>query len=45
MEFTWFAGYAWQVGICGNCDAHLGWIFTSDPHRFYGLILERLRFP
>jgi hypothetical protein len=45
MEFTWFAGYAWQVGICGNCAAHLGWIFSGESHQFYGLILEKLLFP
>ncbi len=45
MEFTWFAGYAWQVGICGSCATHLGWIFTADTRRFYGLILDRLHFP
>lgn len=45
LEFTWFAGYAWQIGICANCGAHLGWIFTSGTHRFFGLIVDKLRFP
>lgn len=44
-EFTWFAGYAWQVGICVSCAGHLGWVFIADRHRFFGLILERLVFP
>jgi hypothetical protein len=44
-DFTWFAGYAWQVGICVSCAGHLGWIFIAGSHRFFGLILERLRFP
>lgn len=45
VEFTWFAGYAWQVGICTNCAGHLGWVFTAPGHRFFGLILDRLVFP
>ena len=44
-EFTWFAGFSWQVGICSHCHSHLGWIFTSEVRRFYGLILDRLIFP
>ncbi|MCF8093360.1 MAG: hypothetical protein K9K21_00725 [Desulfotignum sp.] len=45
VEFTWFAGYAWEIGICANCAVHLGWIFTSKQHCFFGLILERLVLP
>ncbi len=45
MEFTWFAGYAWQVGVCANCAGHLGWIFTSEGDRFFGLIVDKLNFP
>ncbi len=41
-DFTWFAGYAWTVAVCRNCDAHLGWLFRSVADRFYGLILDRL---
>lgn len=42
-EFTWFAGYFWQVVVCGSCLTHMGWRFTSpDAAGFYGLILDRL---
>lgn len=42
-EFTWFAGYFWQVTVCASCLTHLGWRFTSpDASGFYGLILDRL---
>lgn len=45
VEFTWFAGYAWQIGICANCAEHLGWIFVSENFRFFGLIVDKLIFP
>lgn len=41
-EFTWFRGYTWQIGICGKCLNHLGWLFRSTGDYFYGLILDRL---
>ncbi|WP_051328395.1 cereblon family protein [Desulfatirhabdium butyrativorans] len=42
-EFTWFPGYAWQIGVCGNCARHLGWRFASDGGNFFwALILDRL---
>lgn len=41
-QFTWFPGYAWQIVICRNCGAHLGWRFRSGNRRFHGLILDRL---
>jgi len=44
-EFSWFAGYSWQTGVCNYCSSHLGWVFSSDLKRFYGLILENLIFP
>jgi len=28
-EFTWFAGYAWRVGVCADCRAHIGWHFEA----------------
>lgn len=28
-EFTWFAGYAWRVGSCASCRAHIGWHFEA----------------
>lgn len=45
MEFSWFMGYAWQIGICRYCSTHVGWFFSSETDRFYGLILEKLIFP
>jgi hypothetical protein len=41
-EFTWFAGYAWQLENCVDCRLHLGWSFHAEADRFYGLITERL---
>ena len=41
-EFTWFAGYTWQLAICRACSAHLGWRFQSDSVSFYGLIRDKL---
>ena len=43
LEWTWFAGFHWQVALCRQCRAHLGWFFHSVDNSFYGLILERLR--
>lgn len=40
-EFTWFAGYRWQIALCTACQAHLGWLFTNGSS-FYGLIGSRL---
>jgi len=45
IEFSWFIGFSWQVGACNRCSSHLGWIFSSESDRFYGLILEKLIFP
>lgn len=42
-EHTWFAGYAWQIVLCGGCHAHLGWVFRAPDDLFFGLIVERLR--
>lgn len=41
LEHTWFAGYRWQIAVCGNCGEHLGWLFRGDGS-FWGLILARL---
>jgi hypothetical protein len=41
-EFTWFAGYTWQIGVCRKCLSHLGWRFQSMGDYFFGLILDRL---
>jgi hypothetical protein len=43
LEWTWFAGHAWQVASCRACGAHLGWRYRDgDGGGFYGLILDRL---
>ncbi len=39
---TWFRGYAWMIGLCGNCERHIGWLFRSPADDFHGLILSRL---
>ena len=44
-EFSWFPGFAWQIGICRQCGSHLGWIFNSGDERFFGLILDKLIIP
>jgi len=42
-EFSWFAGYRWQISVCGSCLSHLGWLFASAENNFFhGLILDRL---
>ncbi|MBA3542555.1 MAG: hypothetical protein H0T79_23265 [Deltaproteobacteria bacterium] len=41
--FSWFPGWAWQIAICAQCRAHLGWIFRLAPDQFHGLILAALR--
>ena len=42
-EFTWFAGFAWQIALCRTCGGHLGWSFSSaGKPGFYGLIIDRL---
>jgi hypothetical protein len=40
--FTWFPGYAWRIGLCANCQAHVGWRFQRTGDYFYGLILDHL---
>ncbi|WP_153304106.1 cereblon family protein [Desulfovermiculus halophilus] len=44
LEFTWFQGYAWQIGLCRQCRAHLGWRYQGGQEGdvFFGLILGRL---
>lgn len=42
-EFTWFAGFRWQLALCLSCLAHLGWFFSDqDGPGFFGLIRNRL---
>jgi hypothetical protein len=40
--WSWFAGYDWQVALCGRCGRHVGWSFTGAAARFFGLIVERI---
>jgi hypothetical protein len=42
LEFTWFAGYHWSLGICRRCNSHLGWYYSKGESSFYGLILKNL---
>jgi hypothetical protein len=41
-QFSWFAGYTWQVEHCSRCALHLGWRFAGTDDSFHGLITERL---
>jgi hypothetical protein len=41
--FSWFPGWTWQIAICGNCRAHVGWIFRCGGEQFHGLIVSALR--
>ena len=43
-EFTWFAGYAWEIVLCQGCQTHLGWRFSGDgePREFWGLLRDGL---
>ena len=42
-EWSWFAGYSWQVANCGACGNHLGWLFQQNRSAdFYGLIINQL---
>ena len=42
LEYTWFAGYSWQVELCGGCREQIGWFYRSADHRFHGLMLDML---
>ena len=42
-EFTWFAGFTWQITICSACEVHLGWYFSSPHADFFGLIRKNLK--
>ena len=42
-EFSWFAGYSWQISVCISCLAHLGWHFSGGDDAFFGLIANRLK--
>ena len=40
-DFTWFAGYHWQVIHCRNCMRHMGWLFRGDDI-FFALIKSHI---
>ena len=42
LEFTWFAGYAWQSQVCASCRTFLGWLYRRGADRFHGLVLAAL---
>ena len=38
LEFTWFAGFAWNFAFCSNCSHQLGWFFQKEADEpFFGL--------
>ncbi len=41
-DFTWFPGFGWSYALCSNCQAHLGWYYSSEGKGFYGLILDNI---
>lgn len=41
-DWSWFPGTSWTVGLCGECAAHLGWIFDGASTSFVGLIADRI---
>lgn len=42
--WSWFAGYRWQIVLCGGCRTHLGWAFHGEAGlAFFGLVTPRLR--
>jgi hypothetical protein len=42
-EWSWFAGHAWRIALCGGCRKHLGWVFRSaEGDGFHALVLDRL---
>jgi hypothetical protein len=40
--FSWFNGYSWQIALCGQCTALLGWFFSSKNTQFFGIILDKI---
>ncbi|RLA09948.1 MAG: hypothetical protein DRQ54_01135 [Gammaproteobacteria bacterium] len=40
---SWFRGYQWQIALCRQCGAHLGWYFSQTGESpFYALIFNRM---
>jgi hypothetical protein len=40
--FSWFPGWTWQIGECGACREHIGWLYRCSGEQFHGLVLVRL---
>ena len=38
LAFSWFAGWAWQIALCGRCGAHVGWRWEKGGASFVGLV-------
>lgn len=43
LSFSWFAGWAWQIALCGCCGAHVGWRWEAGDAAFFGLVTTALR--
>jgi hypothetical protein len=43
LSDTWFAGYGWQIALCGRCFGHLGWRFSTTGAELFGLIVTEIR--
>lgn len=42
-HFSWFAGHAWQIAFCRECNTPVGWYFSCEGLTgFFGLITDRL---
>jgi len=41
--YSWFRGYSWQIQVCQDCYAQLGWKYMSQNESFYALIFNMLR--
>jgi len=46
-EFSWFAGYFWNLALCKSCNSHLGWHYTADPQseglpEFWGILAHKI---
>ena len=43
LDYSWFAGYGWEIASCRKCFFHLGWRFSRhDADLFFGLIVSHL---
>lgn len=40
--WSWFRGFAWRMGACGGCGAHVGWSFRKEESVFWGLVVDRI---